>query len=207
MAYQTSKTTEDILLPLLQAARQGDMSALAKAVELYYPIVRHVLERDLRHVMDGRRLGMGDSDLFQEIYARAHCDFAYFQGQSVGEFYKWLASIVAHCWTDWERATYCAAKRAALRAKSLEGETDSGEVAPSPARDGPVAEAERREQQAAVEAALANLDRRDRELIQLRYKEGHSYVEIASRLRRTTDSVRMACCRAVDELRRRVKPR
>ena len=76
---------------LLDAARAGSLDALGRSLEVHRTYLLAVAERRLDPDLKSKG---GASDLVQETFLEAMCDFEQFQGASPEALRAWLA----RCW-------------------------------------------------------------------------------------------------------------
>jgi RNA polymerase sigma-70 factor (ECF subfamily) len=187
----------------LRAARAGSASALGQLLEAYRDYLLLVANQEL----DGDlRAKAAPSDLVQETFLEAQRDFLHFQGTSEGEWLAWLRRVLLHNLGHLRQRYRVAGKRQVAREVSLEVD-DSGVPLKQELPAGiitPGTAAQAREEQAALEQALANLPEVYRQVILLRHREHRSFAEIARLLERSEDSVQKLWARAVEQLRRQL---
>jgi RNA polymerase sigma-70 factor, ECF subfamily len=186
---------------LIRRARGGDASALGELLALYRNylklLARLGIDRQLQRKLDA-------SDVVQDLLLHAHRAFANFRGQSEEELLAWLRQILATCLAknarhfrgtqrrnvelecDLEQELLDASR--ALDAKLVQQSTPSHSVL-------------RREQGVRLADALAKLPDDYREAVVLRYLEGLSFAEVATRMGRSVDSVRKLWTRGLSQLR------
>ncbi|HEV3260254.1 MAG TPA: sigma-70 family RNA polymerase sigma factor [Gemmataceae bacterium] len=187
---------------LLRLAREGDAPALGQLLELY----RSYLAL-LARLQIGRRLqGKVDAaDLVQETFLAAHRAFGLFRGTTEAEVVSWLRQILAanlsallRRYLGTQRRDVRLERELALELDQSSRVLDQGLVAPS---SSPSQQAARREQAVLLADALGRLPETYREVIILRHLEGLSFPEVASRMRRSVDSVKNLWARALGRLR------
>jgi RNA polymerase sigma-70 factor (ECF subfamily) len=183
----------------LPAARAGSNEALGQALESCRRYLLLVADRELD---PGLRAKGGASDLVQQTFLEAQRDFAHFHGDSEAELLAWLRVLLRHNLGKFARAYRDTQKRGIGRETPLEG--DSSAVGPGAglAADTPTPSglAMQREQDDALERALARLPEDYRRVIALRYREERSFEEIGQLLQRSADAARKLWARAVERL-------
>lgn len=173
----------------VEALRRGDPAALDG-------FVRATIDRT--HSMMARLAGPEEAeDLTQEAYLRAFRGLPAYRGDAAPTTWLWriAMNVVRDAW-----ARRRAARAAAADAVEVEA------VADAPAFD-PARMAEARALDAAVAAALGDLDDEDREVIVLREVEGMDVAETAAVLGVAEGTVKSRLHRAKAALRRRVRAR
>src|SRR5262249_19209353 len=156
---------------LLAQARAGDAAALGRLLELY----RNYLRLQARALIGaGLRVRLDSSDLVQETFLEAHCDFPRFVGQSEAEVMAWLRQILARNLAD-QLKRHQAHGRDFRRQQSLEAKLDRSsrdvEQALAAGLSTPSSRAARREQAVLLADALAELPPDYREVLVLRHLE------------------------------------
>lgn len=182
---------------LIDAARSGAPEAIGQIFEAAHG---HLLQLAARELPAELRAKIGPSDLVQETAVDMHRDFAQFTGTTAEECFAWLREILRHNVVDAVRHYRESLKRNVTREVSLSS---------APARDGtalverarpPDGSAIRREEAAALNNVLMRLPEEYRRVLQLRYWNGMSFVDIAPLLERSPDAVRKLWYRAVERL-------
>ncbi len=173
-------------------AQQGNDEAFTHLVEQYQTPVFNLCYR---------MLGEPESaeDAAQESFLRVYQNISRYDRQR--SFATWLLSIAAHYCIDRLR-------RKKFNIISLDAERDDEERpmefpdadAPNPER-----EAVRREEQAALQAVLQQLDATDRAAVVFRYWYDFSEIEIAQSLSLTVSAVKSRLHRARKEIARRLQ--
>jgi RNA polymerase sigma factor (sigma-70 family) len=172
---------------LLARARRGDSRALDLLLARYLPDLRrwahNRLPRWVRSTAD-------TSDLIQDAILRTLARLDAFQPQGRRALATYLRAAVRNRIADEHRR----ASRWVMSAVSPDAMT-SGDASPL---DGAIgADTERR-----YRAALAQLGRRDQELIVAHVELDYSLAQLGCMIGRTPNAARMALCRAIDRLAR-----
>lgn len=183
----------------LSAARAGSQEALGLALEDCRCYLLGIVERE---VGPDLRAKAGASDLVQQTFLDACRGFAAFQGNSEAELLAWLRQILLHHLGKLARRYRDTQKRQLGREVSLSPAGSSAGPRPEPAApvESPSYEARARERDEALERALGRLPDDHRLVIDLRYREGRSFEEVAAALGRSLDATRKLWARAVDRL-------
>jgi RNA polymerase sigma-70 factor (ECF subfamily) len=177
----------------LDRARAGDTAALGELLGNLRPYVR-LLVRTLRRGRAPARFD--DSDLVQDALLEAHRGFAAFQGRTVAEFTSWLRTIVRRTVGRTLRDHLETSKRAAGREEGA-----GGLDAVAAAESTPSQSLVRDEQAAEMAAALARLPDAMQQVLLGRHVDGLSHAELAARLGRSEQAVRVLYTRALRRLR------
>lgn len=196
---------DDVLtqsLELLRRAQGGDRAALNDLFERYYervrPIVRVRLSPALR-----RRVDSGD--ILQQVFDKAAQIYDRFEVRNEANLIGWLARIAEHQIHD-EADKQSAGKRRADLEVALSGGDDEPSI-DLPADDpGPGSLSAARDQQRALEDAIAALPLPLRDVVLMRDYQGMSWKQIASETGRpSADAARMAHNTALIKLGERLK--
>lgn len=192
---------------LIRAARQAAPDALDRLLDVY----RNYLRLVARTSLDAEVQAKADpSDMVQETLIKAHANFDGFQGSTEAELVAWLRQILAHNILDLARR-YRAGSRQVSREISLDEALRSSAdaiknfvatEASSPSRN-----YQRRELAVVLADALEALSPDHREVIILRNLEELDWAEIAQKMDRTSDAVRVLWMRALKQLRPRIEER
>jgi len=180
---------------LIAAARRGVPDAIGRLFEAARGDLLAVANRELPAEV---RAKVGPSDVVQETAVDAHRDFARFNGSTRDELLAWLREILRCNLIDAVRHHRAAFEREAARDADLGVSRVDG--VPVLTRT-PDRSAIRREDEAALAAALARLAPQDRKVLELRHWEGLSFVAMAPLLGRSEEAVRKLWYRAVARLR------
>jgi RNA polymerase sigma-70 factor, ECF subfamily len=183
---------------LLSAARNGRPEAIGQILEAARGHLLKLADRELPAEL---RAKVGPSDLVQETAVDVHRHFSQFTGTTAAECFAWLREILRNNVVDAVRRYSESLKRDVDREVTLDEGAfkDSDKLfAKASAPDG---SAMRREEAAAINEILARLPPMYREVLQLRYWSGMSFVDMAPQLGRSPDAVRKLWYRAVALLR------
>ena len=183
----------------LAAARGGSSEALGQVLETCRGYLLGIA---------GRRLGAdlrskgGASDLVQQTFVDAQCQFERFRGESEKELLAWLRQILVHNLAQFQRRYRDTGKRDLGRevplfgeASSTAGGADLATQTPSPSE-----QMIAREQTEAVQQALEHLPEELRQVLALRHDEQLTFEQIGRRLGRSTSGARALWLRAVERL-------
>jgi len=147
------------------------------------------------------RAKMGVSDLVQETFLEAQKDIGRFRGASRDELLAWLRKILLHRLSRLYGQYRGTEKRDLAREwqprqtslNYLEQLFDSEQTSPS-------GHAVRSEKIELVRRAISQLPAASRKVVLLRYRDRLKFSEIATKLGRSPDAVRMLWYRAIDQL-------
>jgi RNA polymerase sigma-70 factor (ECF subfamily) len=185
----------------LPAARTGSREALGQVLEACRDYLLLVANKEL----DPRlRAKGGASDLVQQTFLEAQQDFARFHGESEAELLAWLRRLLLNNLADFRRNYRDTGKRQAGREVPLEADSAAGTPGGGLAADlpSPSGQAMAREQDEALDRALARLPEDYRQVLLWRYRQERSFEEIGHLLGRTANAARKLWLRAVERLRR-----
>jgi RNA polymerase sigma-70 factor (ECF subfamily) len=186
---------------LLERARRGDLAARQRLLALHRGRLRHMVAVRLDRRVAAR---VDPSDVVQEALADAARKLDGYLRDRPLPFYPWLRRLA------WERLVKLHQRHIGAEKRSVTRE----EAAPLPEESAvelarclvapeisPSNAVLRRELQARVQAALAELPWRDREVLILRYLEQLSTAEVAAVLDITPGAVKLRHLRALERLR------
>jgi RNA polymerase sigma-70 factor (ECF subfamily) len=192
---------------LIAAARQADAGALGRLLEHYRNYLALVARTSIDAVV---RAKADPSDMVQETLIKAHVNFGQFQGSNEAELAAWLRQILANNVADLVRR-FRAKSRNVSREVSFDDalRSSADAICNFVAGDGtsPSHHYNRREMSVLLADALATLSAEHREVIILRSIEDLDWSEVAEKMGRTSDAVRVLWARALKQLRPRVEER
>jgi len=185
----------------IRLAREGQGDALAQILEAYRNYLRLIaatcFERQLRGKAD-------PSDVVQDALVKVHENFHQFRGATERELLAWMRTILARLLTDLHRRFLQGAERQVGRERSLADVMDRSSMVLegflANRQESPSARAVKREQSVLLADALALMSPDDREVITLRNLLELEWEEVARRMGRSADAVRMLWTRAVRRL-------
>jgi RNA polymerase sigma-70 factor (ECF subfamily) len=185
---------------LLDRAGRGDASACQQLLLMHQQRLRHMVAVRLDRRLAAR---IDPSDVVQEALADAAQKLPAYLRERPLPFYPWLRRLA------WERLVklhqrHLAGKRSVRREEQWPLPEESAlELAQRLLADGtsPSNQALRAELRARVQAALAQLAERDREVLVLRYLEQLSTQEIAAVVGSTPAAIKVRHLRALERLR------
>lgn len=200
-------SSADLIGDLLAAARREDRQSLSKLLEMY----RNYLRLLARTGIDIALRGKSDpSDLVQEAVLKATQNFKTFRGQTEAELAVWLRKILTQCLIHHARH-YRTSRRLITQERSLTDLMDQSslELSALAARPSQLSGAIPRGREAGVilAEAMGDLAVDYREVITLRNLEQLAWADVAKRMGRTVDAVRMLWLRALKQLRPLVEAR
>lgn len=184
----------------IESAKNGCNKALGnlldEAREYLHGIAVAAIDSDIQAKLSA-------SDLVQETLVDAHRSFQTFQGDNTRQLVAWLRRILINNLLNHYRNLRDTKKRDVSR-ENLDVQIDHVEAFDG---DTPSNAAMLREEGVVLEEELAQLPQHYRELIELRHRDELSFVEIAERLGKSPDSVRMTWYRAFDRLSKAIEKR
>ncbi len=186
---------------LIVLAKDGDESALEQLCRVYSERVRWIV----RLRMGGEiRSKLESMDLAQDVFVSALRDLGNFTYKNEGDFLRWLSKIAENRLRDnldklhaYKRDIHKEVRFDSHRPTT--GESFAGTVEPIDLTT-PSAIMSKREDLARLAKALDALKPEYRKVIVLTKIEGLSYKEIANRLGKSSDAVRMLVSRAIAAL-------
>ncbi|MEX2140203.1 MAG: sigma-70 family RNA polymerase sigma factor [Pirellulales bacterium] len=200
-------SSSDQTSQLIAAARRADRQSLSTLLELF----RNYLRLLARTGIDTTLRGKADpSDLVQETMIKATQNFDGFRGQSEAELAAWLRQILAQCLIHHARH-YRASTRRVTRERSLTDllEQSSMHLSALAAGRANLSESlpQGRDAGVVLAEAMAQLSDDYREVITLRNLEQLEWAQVAKKMGRSADAVRMLWLRALKQLRPLVEAR
>jgi RNA polymerase sigma-70 factor, ECF subfamily len=188
----------------LEAARKGDRDALGLAIQPFRQFLLMIAERELAPELKAKE---GASDLVQDTLLEAQRHFPRFEGGTRAELRAWLRRLLLHRVSYTVRRYRKAGKRQLSREISLGAADSSRNLAELLAGDStsPSGRVVRREEEAALLAALETLPERLRQVIIWRHREDCSFDEIGRRLDRSNVAARKLWLRAIEQLQQVLK--
>lgn len=189
---------------LILAARHGDADALGRLLVIFRPYLLQIANEEINAQLKTKE---GGSDIVQQSFMDACNAFRQFGGQTREELAAWLRHILINNLKDLQRRYQEAEKRQIHREQPPpDGDSDDSWkpvplVAPGPS---PSAEAIRREQEEALDHALAGLSEDQRRIILMRHRDHLQFGAIGKKMKMSEDAARKVWSRAVEELRRRL---
>jgi len=181
-------------LAVVARVRAGDHEAFRDLVERHSRSVFRLAYRLTGHEQDAE-------DVVQETFLKAFRQIAQFESRS--SFSTWLYRIAVNCAHDLLRQRPRAGTRASI------DDPDEGiaaQLADGSAEADPARELARRQIDARVQAALAELSAQERSAFVMRHYEGLSIDEIGAALDLGTSAAKHSIFRAVRKLRRLLEP-
>jgi RNA polymerase sigma-70 factor (ECF subfamily) len=179
---------------LLTAAREGKREAQGRLLEAF----RRPLLRLARKQLNFRVQAKGDeADVVQEVFLKALADIRGFSGCTPAQLMAWLRVIVTHTTTNFVRQ-FTTGKRQLGREKRQVSENVANDLRHAEPSASETAIC--REEVCRVQTFLERLPTHYAAVVRLRFDEGLSFQDIASKMGGTAEAARKACSRAVAEL-------
>ena len=192
----------------IAAAKNGSEGRRAGLLESYRSYLR-LLARTL--IGPDLRAKIDESDVAQETLIKANERFGQFRGNSEKELAAWLRAVLTHNLADVGRRFRGAAARDIFKERSLNQAMQASSlnlgrfVAVNVSS--PSERVAQRELDVILADAMGELARDHREVLVLRSLEERDWHEIAERMERGYDAVRMLWMRALESLRPRIEER
>jgi len=180
---------------LLASARSGSAEALGEALEACRGYLLSIAQRELDPKL---RPKGGASDLVQDTFLKAHLHFDRFDGTAEAELLAWLRELLLNNLRDFRRLYVETIKRQVGREIPLApGTAATGAQGLEADEPSPSGLAMLGEDALQLDKVLQQLPADYRQILELRYREGLPFDEIASRLHRSQNAVRKLWSRAV----------
>jgi RNA polymerase sigma-70 factor (ECF subfamily) len=180
----------------LSAARDGSRDALGRVLEACRRYLLYVARRELNGDLQAKG---GASDLVQETFLEAQCDFERFQGTSERELRAWLRQLLHHRGAKFRRRFKSTQKRQLARETTLHA-ADRPTYAPNDPAS-PSAQLIACEQAQRLRQALDRLPDDYQQVIRLRYVEQCPFDEIGRQMQRTPNAARLLWLRAIEHVK------
>jgi RNA polymerase sigma-70 factor (ECF subfamily) len=184
---------------LLDAARAGVEEALVEVFERLDGYCRMIAGSRHSAVLSRK---LGASDIAQKSLLEAFAQFSEFEGQTEAELRSWLSTIVNHNVIDAARHFVQAERRSQAREVQIELHLESSgfPVTSQP----PSLALRKRESDQALARAVAQLPDSQRQVVELRFRDGFDYRSISEQLGISELAARKQCSRAIETLRRQL---
>jgi len=190
--------TTTSIAPLVQQAQAGCSAAIGSLLEAARSYLLLQAEHELPLAL---RAKVGPSDIVQETAIDAHRDFPRFRGTTQEELYAWLRTILQNNVMDAVRRFEMAQKRAVKREASLSVIVDRRGVSVLPVGSTtPDHSAIRREDAALLAGVLTRVPGDYQMILRLRYWDGLTFPQIATRIGRSEEAARKLWYRALARL-------
>ena len=187
---------------LLREARNGSSEARWLVVQLFRNVMLAVAREEIDPEVHARE---SPSDIVQETIVEAQRDLHRFHGVTEGEMQAWLKQVLRRNILNLN-LKYRTKKRDRKRERPIDPQSSSGNPPiikdPGPS---PSAVMARRERSKAIEMAIGKLPTHYAQIIELRYRNGLTYEQIALIMGRTEGATRRLWSRALHELSRQLK--
>jgi RNA polymerase sigma-70 factor, ECF subfamily len=193
------------ITPLVQQAQSGCSAAIGSLLEAARGYLLLQAEQELPLAL---RAKVGPSDIVQETAIDAHRDFLRFRGTTQEELYAWLRTILQNNVMDAVRRFEIAEKRSVKREASLSVVVDRCGISVLPAGSTtPEHSAIRREDAALLARVLARMPDDYQTILRLRYWDGLTFPQIATRIGRSEEAARKLWYRALARLTEELQAR
>jgi len=193
------------IAPLLEQAQAGSSAAIGSLLEAARS---YLLLQAEQHLPQSLRAKVGPSDIVQETAIDAHRDFPRFRGTTQEELYAWLRTILQNNVIDMVRRFELAQMRTAKREAGLSVIVDRRGISALPAGSTtPDHSAIRREDADLLAGVLARVPDDYQTILRLRYWDGLTFPEIATRIGRSEEAARKLWCRALARLTKELQAR
>jgi len=197
--------TTPSIAPLVQQAQAGCSAAIGSLLEAARSYLLLQAEHELPLAL---RAKVGPSDIVQETAIDAHRDFLRFRGTTQEELYAWLRTILQNNVMDAVRRFEMAQKRAVKREASLSVIVDRRGISVLPVGSTtPDHSAIRREDAALLAGVLTRVPDDYQTVLRLRYWDGLTFPQIATRIGRSEEAARKLWYRALARLTEELRAR
>lgn len=188
---------------LLQAARQGENDARGQLLQLYSQYLLAVATTNLGRLL---RRKVRPSDVLQETLLRVDRNFASFQHGSVREWEAWLRTLALNTIADLQRR-FTRQKRDVRQEIPLDGIDSRAYLNRLSTLHAKSADRAAEDDEAVARAMVlvGQLRPSHQAVILWHFRDGLTVAEIALKLDRSDDAVRMLLNRALDALQKRLR--
>ena len=169
-------------------ARRGDREALDRLLARLHDRLEIMAHNELG---PGLRAKVHTSDLLQSAYLDVVRSVEKFEGETENQFVGWFSRILNHNIRD--KVRYFEAQKRRAGDPETVSNLEDPNVSPSEGVRINDREIELTEK---TKLALAKLSAHQREVLELRFSDGMTHKEIAEKLQRSPESVRVMVCRA-----------
>ena len=184
---------------LLASARDGDDRALGEICERLREYLLLAAASELGQDLTAK---LGSSDIVQATMLEACRDFRTFQGTTEAEYRSWIRRLLERNLVDSARQ-FREAKSRSISKEVTFGE-DNGQAELPGRETTPSSILCRRESDELLLRAIARLPPKQRQVIELRHRQGLAYAEIAATMGMTEPAARKLWSRAVEKLSQHV---
>jgi RNA polymerase sigma-70 factor (ECF subfamily) len=190
------------LLELIDRARSGESSALGELLEKHREVLRILAERDLGERLRRR---VDASDIVQQTFLIAHCNFDQFRGESDSQLAAWLRQILNQNVQEAVRRHVHTQHRTVTQEVSLQSAgTTSLPLDPVANDPTPSHLVARREAASELLTALESLPDDQRQVVQFKHLDCWSVAQIADSLGKSEAAVAGLLRRGVVALREKL---
>lgn len=184
---------------LIDSAREGSQLALGKLLEVCEQYLMAIGNQELRRGLNAK---VAASDLVQETFLKAHCDFETFQGSTKAELLAWLRRILMNSLFNHARRFRGTKKRNLSQELPLDTDQSRAGMAGSLVADvkSPSRYAIANEEARWVELALQRLPEDQQQAIRLRTQLGISFAEVGLQMNRSAEAARKLWSRGIERL-------
>ncbi len=188
----------------IDQAVKGDRLAAQKLIVLHHPRLRRLAARRWPAELRGK---LEPEDILQQVYVDVVQRITEFRNAGNDSFFHWLVRILDSRLIDARRYLRAAARNPAREASARESQSSYPALVARAALDSltPSRVVRRREGASLLMAALAGLSPDHRQVLELRFLQGHSLVDVAKVMQRSPAAAQMLCARALRQLRTAVR--
>lgn len=172
-----------------QKAVEGDQNATGALLELYRPALTAIAKKRLPNLLQAH---VGISDIVQQTCADACVSIQNVRARSGGQLWGWVLSLMLKNLADMKRRFISCRKRSVLREVAGHGTHDHVSVR----NVSPLESLIEQEESKRLLEAIKQLPEVHATVLQWHYHEGQSCEQIAIRVNRSSDAVRMLIRRA-----------
>jgi RNA polymerase sigma-70 factor (ECF subfamily) len=202
MSHPANGLQTDDFETTLQLAKQNCTESLGRLLEPCRQYLLLIANQELNPALTAK---VGASDLVQDTFLTARHRFCQFLGSTEQELMGWLRQVLLNHLLTVQRRYIETAKRTTYREVSLNGSFQPiAEILPADVIS-PSKHCMRGELAEIVNAALARLPDRYREVINLRHRHALPFDDVARRLEITSQAARQVWTRAIQRLQKELR--
>jgi RNA polymerase sigma-70 factor (ECF subfamily) len=183
----------------ITSARGGSNLALGQLLEVCEQYLMAIGNQELQRELHAK---VAASDLVQETFLKAHCDFQSFHGNTEAELLAWLRKILLNSLFNHARRYRSTEKRDVSREMPLEPDQSRVGLTDDLVADvkSPSRYAIANEESRWLDMALQRLPEDQQQAIRLRTQLGFSFADVGQQMNRSAEAARKLWSRGIERL-------
>jgi RNA polymerase sigma-70 factor (ECF subfamily) len=187
---------------LIVHAKQGDRPSLETICEGLLPVVERICQTRFPECLKAKA---GESDLVQESMLCAASRLASLQGSNEADLVAWMEVIVQNKANDLRRRFLLAERRdTTLEISITQHDSNRPEIALEDSSQSPLDNLISTEQAQHLEKRVLELPDHYRQIVQLRHRDGLTFLEIANLVNKSESAAKSLYVRAICSLAREI---